>query len=1432
MNSFSRLVSMVKEEKEKSERNIEARASFLHSLNDAALRIIPDRSFLSVVDGLSPEARGVCAEYVLRFSQEGLPKKLKGGLGFRKSGAGVKRVKSLVDHGLSGLDTLWTFAGVQDCADDTDTRYCAACGRPLRYAYVFNANGFEPLALSLGCASAVFPVDKSEFSGQSFLLQKLVQDLAYIRVLSPATASTYTELCSSLVSKLAGVSSDYEVFSVSFGNLGVISAPGNSRINCVSEAGISGTIAVDWVKDNIHRFVNATLSSDGKIVPCQLKDEDRQLMCMREYWSLARKFLAVGLCIPQRLSQRLLSGLDVMIEHGNKAHANSCQPIGLCGDGVSWSLESDGTLVIAGAGDMWDLEDLSVDKGCSLVDPDRFEPPWNEYRDRIKAVRFVESVESVGVGCFFGLPNLETVNLGFFVKRIGVEAFSLCSKLRKVVLSPVLEEIGEYAFAMSSLPELHLPKSVKVLGRGFIGGCPVESLVVWDDANPSDDCFYSADSLKKVTYFSDHLADSLFWGLARGSTVYCPHPLAQRLIAGKHYIREYTRIVPMDKGVMLAAIGVGADSGDISEVDGLEVVVPTGQCGDNATWTLLSDGTLEITGSGAMWSRDDLLLEMGCLDSDPKRFEHPWEQYRDRITAVRVKDSIDSIGLGCFSGMSNLKSVEIAGSVCEIGIYAFAYCDSLQSVKLSEGLCKIGDFAFAYTSLSDLQLPKSIKYLGRGFLGRSKVKYLVVWADVTPAEDCFYSCGTLEFVTYLSEHVTRGLFKGLAFNSTVYCSPSVAERLVDEEHYSSYITSIVTVGKSELLSRAGVPVSAESSYSGQCGDDLYWELSSAGVLEIRGSGPMWDSKFVSTGDAPGGRTYDSFWASCKGKIRKVVFTGEPSYIGIGAFYDCVSLESVSFERACRLEIGNCAFKRCYSLRSMELGIGVQRLGKCVFENCKSLEHIYIPVGITEIPDYAFACCSSLRSVVLPDGLRRIGSHAFCMCDALLDFCLPDSLFEIADHAFTGCNGFRDMSIPGGVKVIGDFAFSSCDGLTSVNLGAGVEVLSALVFMDSPKLARIDIAWGNAGFKSRDGVVFTNDGSTLLIYPAGRRDRLYLIPDGVVTIGDDAFRGCKYLKILNLTSAISTIGSSAFYQARALESVNIPSSVKVIGVAAFHGCSSLNSVYYHGTESDWAKLCQACNLALPDTVTMSYVPEKVLELSVQKPVSADSSVTDDIDSGLDAMDADAKEAFDRLYAVVSDSYGYFACNLSELRASRPEFSRKRDSAIRFSQLSLVKALNPAAECDLYVKELTSYLPKDYDASPIALRALEDYRSGSLDVASALTVLRAECYNAGLIFTGSGHVCQLLEVLLSDKTRELLIDSSDSFLLSVLTDLLSRYQLMRSDLMTVTRGLYRLAVKEGRDSLAKDFERLWQRISAGNKPERTVDIAGIWDSLLLD
>ena len=146
-------------------------------------------------------------------------------------------------------------------------------------------------------------------------------------------------------------------------------------------------------------------------------------------------------------------------------------------------------------------------------------------------------------------------------------------------------------------------------------------------------------------------------------------------------------------------------------------------------------------------------------------------------------------------------------------------------------------------------------------------------------------------------------------------------------------------------------------------------------------------------------------------------------------------------------------------------------------------------------------------------MTLINSYAFYDCTSLKEVTIPNSVTEIGDSAFLGCKSLTKVTIPDSVTKIGYGAFSGCTSLKEITLPAGVSSIYyyCYIFSDCISLTAINVDENNTDCKSVDGVLFSKDMKTLWIYPAGKTNTSYTIPDSVTKIDRYAFSGCTSLK---------------------------------------------------------------------------------------------------------------------------------------------------------------------------------------------------------------------------------------------------------------------------------------------------------------------------------
>ena len=97
-----------------------------------------------------------------------------------------------------------------------------------------------------------------------------------------------------------------------------------------------------------------------------------------------------------------------------------------------------------------------------------------------------------------------------------------------------------------------------------------------------------------------------------------------------------------------------------------------------------------------------------------------------------------------------------------------------------------------------------------------------------------------------------------------------------------------------------------------------------------------------------------------------------------------------------------------------------------------------------------------------------------------------------------------------------------------------------------------------------------------------------LPDGLTSIGDDAFLNCRSLTSVTIPHSVTSIGNSAFNGCTSLTSVTIPDSVTSIGINAFQSCTSLKDIYCNPTTPPATK----------SYVFAGYVPERKIYVPME------------------------------------------------------------------------------------------------------------------------------------------------------------------------------------------------------------------------------------------
>ena len=602
--------------------------------------------------------------------------------------------------------------------------------------------------------------------------------------------------------------------------------------------------------------------------------------------------------------------------------------------------------------------------------------------------------------------------------------------------------------------------------------------------------------------------------------------------------------------------------------------IESGQCGNNLNWSLTSDGTLTISGTGDMWD-----YEYG----EDMRPTSPWYKYWDsdfgtELKALVISDGVTSIGdyafMNCKSFTGNLL---IPNSVTSIGQYAFYSCDGFDGdLILPQNIASIGNSAFGGCSgfTGTLTIPASITMLGDYVFYNAKNITRIHFDGNAPkiGNNTFSSNLTLEVPT----------------NSTSWTVPT----------WNGYTTEWYT---------------PETVISGSCGDNLTWTLDGEGTLTISGAGAMWD--WTITDVRP--------WEDSCFDIKTVVIGAGVTHIGNYAFRSCIGSERIEMPDGL-LTIGDCAFSQCYGLTNVEIPDSVRSIGRDAFELCQALSELHIGNGVTSIGSGAFSRCYSLTCVEIPSGLSAIPDDAFRDCSNLASVEIPDGITNIGSYAFyhsaPGNQALKNIIIPASVTKIGAAVFDGCAELTDiyytgseaqwklVNINSdNQQLFAATLHFKASGTAGLEYTLLDDGTYEVSGIGSASDQN--IVIPATHNeipvtsisDNAFMscaaitsinMPDSITSIGQGAFAGCSNLESVQLSNHITSISDNLFLECRKLTDITIPEGVTGIGEAAFKYCIALPEIIIPDsvTDIDTAAF-NYCN-----SLTSVTIPGSVKEIS--------------------------------------------------------------------------------------------------------------------------------------------------------------------------------------------------------------------------------------------
>ena len=262
-------------------------------------------------------------------------------------------------------------------------------------------------------------------------------------------------------------------------------------------------------------------------------------------------------------------------------------------------------------------------------------------------------------------------------------------------------------------------------------------------------------------------------------------------------------------------------------------------------------------------------------------------------------------------------------------------------------------------------------------------------------------------------------------------------------------------------------------------------------------------------------------------------------------------------------IGNSAFDCCYNLLSISLPNTIVSIGEYAFNDCRCLTTINIPNSVTSIGKYAFNGCCSVVSVTIPNTVASAGENSF------YGWSSNQKIYCISTSRPNGWyyNWYTEATVVWGAKFVDDFVChitnsDPCTAEIAGYIGNDTEIsVPEMVTINNIEYAITSISsnvfngvmnviysgdvegcpWGAtyANHTIDGDFIFSDANKTNLVEYLGN-DKNVIIPNSVISIGKNVFKGNNVLS-----------------------SISIPNSVKTIENNTFSGCDSLTSITIGG-----------------------------------------------------------------------------------------------------------------------------------------------------------------------------------------------------------------------------------------------------------------------------
>lgn len=534
----------------------------------------------------------------------------------------------------------------------------------------------------------------------------------------------------------------------------------------------------------------------------------------------------------------------------------------------------------------------------------------------------------------------------------------------------------------------------------------------------------------------------------------------------------------------------------------------SGKLGDNITWSY-SKHTLTLSGKG------DLSLSLADYD-------YPWDEYKDSVEKVVIKEGVTSILGGTFTGYSKLTGLSLPKSMIDFPLntmlntpwykaqkngviylngIACGYKGKMPSkftLKIKDGTKSVASDAFSSrATLKAIDLPESVAYIGDSAFAYCEHLKSVRLSDNLQYVGGYAFAGT----PWLNQQPEGVVYLG----KIAYCyNGEMPINTVIKLKKGTIAIAPTAFYGCEDLARVQIPESVKTiGYDAFHATGIKTLFIPKSVTTIQGNkvGARFMKKITVDPDNP---AYSSDQTGCLFNKKKTQMYEFPGFS---------------------------------KTKTYQIPGTVKKVAALCFDGAQYLETLMIPASVKRIDLYAIHYSETLTAFKVSKKNPNYSSDSNgCLYNkdktALLrypvgktdkSFTVPKQVKRIGSLAFLQAWNLETLKMYDNVTTIGSDAFYRCYSLETIRFSKNITSIEGQLFSYIP--------WVD---KQPDGVVYIGK----VAYSFHGDGKKAVIKDGTVSITDHAFAGWHGIKTVVIPESVKAIGHGAFVDSTGIKTITI------------------------------------------------------------------------------------------------------------------------------------------------------------------------------------------------------------------------------------------------------------------------------------------------------